>query len=169
MVLLGTARGAVREPSASLTLHHPEVVVAQCVALKRRECEDRVGLEAATEGSMSAEEVVRAELHAWSTLDVDQIMAYFTQDATWKPSLVHPTSSGFEEIRRAVEGILKDMTWGDIEILHLAVVGNVVLTELVHRFIMNGKRLDAPGMGTFEVAGDKITAWRNYFCPGAHE
>jgi len=48
-------------------------------------------------------------------------------------------------------------------------VGKVVLTELVHRFIMNGKRLDAPGMGTFEVAGAKITAWRNYFCPGAHE
>jgi hypothetical protein len=23
--------------------------------------------------------------------------------------------------------------------------------------------LDAPGMGTFEVTGDKITAWRAYF------
>ena len=118
---------------------------------------------------MSAEEVVRAELEAWSSLDVDQIMAHFAPDATWFPAFTFPTYSGVEEIRQAVEGFLKDMTWGDIEIIHLAVAGNVVLTELVHRFIMNGKRLDAPGMGTFEVAGDKITAWRNYFCPGAHE
>jgi len=118
---------------------------------------------------MNTEEVVRAELEAWSSLDVDQIMAYFALDATWKPSLVHPTSSGLEEIRREVEGILKDMTWGDIEIIHLAVAGNVVLAEFVHRFIMNGKRLGAPGMGTFEVTGDKITAWRNYFYAGAHD
>ena len=115
---------------------------------------------------MSAQEVVRAELEAWSSLDVDQIMAYFTQDATWKPSLVHPTSSGFEEIRRAVEGILQDMTWGDIEIIHLAVAGNVVLTERIDRFIYKGKSLDAPGMGVFEVAEDKITAWRDYFYAG---
>jgi limonene-1,2-epoxide hydrolase len=115
---------------------------------------------------VNAEEVVQAELEAWSSLDVDQIMAYFAQEATWKPSLVHPTSSGFEEIRRVVEGFLKDMTWGDIEIVHLAVAGNVVLTEFVHRFIMSGKRRDDPGMGTFEVAGDKITAWRNYFYAG---
>jgi len=118
---------------------------------------------------VNAEEVVRAELDAWSSLDVDQIMAYFAPDATWKPSLVHPPSPGFEEIRHAVEGFLKDMTWGDIEIIHLAVEGNVVLTEFVHRFITNGKRLDSPGMGTFEVTGDKITAWRNYFYAGAHD
>ena len=61
------------------------------------------------------------------------------------------------------------MTWGDIEIMHLAVAGNVVPAEFVHRFITNGTRLDPPGMGTFEVAGDKIAAWRNYFYPGAHD
>ena len=33
----------------------------------------------------------------------------------------------------------------------------------------NGKTLDAPGMGTFEVTGDKITAWRDYFYTGAHD
>ena len=43
---------------------------------------------------MNAEEVVRAELEAWSSLDVDQIMAYFTPDATWLPVLNYPTSSG---------------------------------------------------------------------------
>jgi limonene-1,2-epoxide hydrolase len=79
------------------------------------------------------------------------------------PSLLIPTYSGLEDIRKAVEGFLKVMTKADIEIINLAVAGNVVLTERVDRFIYNGKPLDAPGMGAFEVSGDKITAWRDYF------
>jgi len=118
---------------------------------------------------MNAEEVVRAELQAWSSLDADQIMAHFTPDATWKPSLEHSTSSGYDDIRRAVEGFLEDMTRCDIEIVNLAVAGNVVLTERVDHIGIKGTTLDAPGMGTFEVTGDKITAWRDYFCAGAHE
>ena len=112
---------------------------------------------------MTPEEVVRAELGAWSSLDVDQIMMYFSDDATWLPAFSFPTYSGLEEIRKAVEGFVKSMTKADIEILNLAVAGNVVLTERVDRFIYKGKPLDAPGMGAFEVSGDKITAWRDYF------
>ena len=62
-----------------------------------------------------------------------------------------------------MEGFLKVMTECDIEIVNLAVAGNVVLTGRVHRLIYNGKPVDAPGMGAFEVSGDKITAWRDYF------
>ena len=117
---------------------------------------------------MNPEEVVRAEMQAWSTLDADQIMAYFTADATWMPSLEHPTAQGYEEVRQAVEEFLRSMTWAELEILNVAVAGNVVLTERVDRFIIDGKKLDTPGMGIFEVDGDKITAWRDYFCPCAH-
>ncbi len=115
---------------------------------------------------MGAEEVVRAELQAWSSLDVDQIMAHFAPDATWLPGFTFPTYSGRDEIRQAVEGFVKDMTSAEIEVLNLAVTGNVVLTERVDRFIYKGEPLDAPGMGAFEVAGDKITAWRDYFAAG---
>jgi limonene-1,2-epoxide hydrolase len=115
---------------------------------------------------MSAEEVVRAELEAWSSLDVDQIMAHFAPDATWFPGFSFPTYSGIEEIRQAVEGFLKDTTGFNAEIVYLAVTGNVVLTERVDRLILRGKPLDVPGMGVFEVASDKITAWRDYFYAG---
>lgn len=114
---------------------------------------------------MNPEEVVRAELAAWSSLDVDQIMAHFAPDATWLPAIGYPTSSGYDEIRQVVEGFVKTMTWGEIEIVNLAVTGNVVLTERMDRFIINGKQHDAAGMGAFEIAGDKITAWRDYFAP----
>ena len=112
---------------------------------------------------MTPEELVRAEMAAWASLDVDQIMAYFADDATWLPAFSLPTHSGLKEIREAVEGFLKVMTKCDIEIVNLAVAGNVVLTERVDRLILNGKPVDAPGMGAFEVTGDKITAWRDYF------
>ena len=111
---------------------------------------------------MTPEEVVRAEMAAWASLDVDQIMAYFADDATFLPGFSFPTHSGLQAIRKAVEGFLQVMTKCDNEIVNLAVAGNVVLTERVDRFIY-GKPVDAPGMGAFEVSGDKITAWRDYF------
>jgi limonene-1,2-epoxide hydrolase len=37
------------------------------------------------------------------------------------------------------------------------------LTERVDHFVYDGKTIDARVMGAFEVSGDKITAWRDYF------
>jgi limonene-1,2-epoxide hydrolase len=113
--------------------------------------------------AVTPEEVVRALMAAWASLDVDQIMAYIADDATFLPGFSFPTYSGRKEIRDAVEGFLKVMTKCENEIVNLAVVGNVVLTERVDRLIYNGKPVDAPGRGAVEVSGDKITAWRDYF------
>jgi limonene-1,2-epoxide hydrolase len=115
---------------------------------------------------MDAEEIVRAELEAWSSLDIDQIMAYFADDATFVPAIGFPTYSGADEMRKAIKGILKSLTRCGVEIVNLAVAGNVVLTERVDHCIYKGKPIDAAGMGAFEVAGDKITAWRDYFYIG---
>jgi limonene-1,2-epoxide hydrolase len=112
---------------------------------------------------MTPEEVVRAQLASFASLDIDQVMAYLADDATFLPGFSFPTYSGFNEIRQAMEGFLKVMTKCEIEIVNLAVAENVVLTERVDRLIVNGKPVDAPGMGAFEVSGDKITAWRDYF------
>ena len=79
------------------------------------------------------------------------------------PAIGGPTTSGIAALRELIEGFLKVMTKCDIEIVNLAVAGDVVLTERVDRLIYDGKPLDAPGMGAFEVSGDKITAWRDYF------
>src|SRR5215211_4824306 len=86
---------------------------------------------------MKPEDVVRAELEAMSSLDIDQIMAHAPK--TFLPGFGHPTYSGLEEIRHVIEGFLKVMTQCDIDIVNLAVTGNVVLTERVDRLIYNGK------------------------------
>ena len=116
---------------------------------------------------MTPEEVVRAHLEAVSTLDIDQIMAHFAEDATFMPAIGWPTTSGIAALRELWEGFLNVMTKCDIEIVNLAVAGNAVLTERVDHLIFDGKQHDARGMGAFEVSGDKITAWRDYFAPEA--
>src|SRR6478609_419644 len=105
---------------------------------------------------MTPEEVVRAHLEAQASLDIGQMTAYLTEDATFMPAIGYPTWSGVEEIREGIEGFLKVMTKCDIEIVNLSVAGNVVLTERIDRLIIDGTAVDAPGMGAFEVVGDKI-------------
>jgi len=67
------------------------------------------------------------------------------------------------KIRQTVEGYVKRMNHADIEVLNVAVAGNIVLAERVDRFTYDGKKIAARCMGAFEVTGDKITAWRDYF------
>src|SRR4029450_13724157 len=109
------------------------------------------------------------ELQAWSGLDVDQIMSYFWPGAVWDNGPTYGTVTGQEAIRKAVEGLLNGMEFADIEILNLAVADNVVLTERVDRFILNGKKSETRIMGTFEIVRDKIAAWRDYFAPADHD
>ena len=114
------------------------------------------------DGPMSAEEVVRAELSAWGHRDIDEIMFHFAADAVWD-NVPYGAVRGHDEIRNAVEGYLKRTTYAEIEILNLAVTGNIVLTERVDHFVFDGTTIDARVMGAFEVADGKVTAWRDYF------
>lgn len=111
---------------------------------------------------MTPEEVVRAELDAWSRLDVDEIMGHFDPDAVWD-NVPIGVVKGYDEIRKTVEGYLSRTRSAEIEVLNLAVDGNVVLTERIDRFHWDGHILNSRVMGAFEISGDKITAWRDYF------
>jgi limonene-1,2-epoxide hydrolase len=51
----------------------------------------------------------------------------------------------------------------EIETHHLAVRGNVVLTERTDTFTIGQAVAPLPVMGTFEVRDGKIAAWRDYF------
>ena len=118
---------------------------------------------------MNPEVVVRAHLESWPSLDLDRITEHLADDATFFPGFGFPTYSGIEQIRTALDGFLKVLTQCEVEIINLAVVGDVVLTERVDHMIYKGKQLDAAGMGAFEVSGDEITAWRDYFYAGDHD
>jgi limonene-1,2-epoxide hydrolase len=51
-------------------------------------------------------------------------------------------------------------------IRNLAVDGDTVLTERVDEITVNGIMAPVPVMGTFEIRGGVIAAWRDYFDMG---
>ena len=55
---------------------------------------------------------------------------------------------------------LRDLAAGALDVEG---ADGVVLTERVDRFMINGKWVALPVMGTFEVVNGKIRAWRDYF------
>lgn len=94
--------------------------------------------------------------------DVNVIMAFFAEDAVYH-NMPNQPLKGTAAIRRAIENFVNPASRIDWEILHTAETGNVVLTERMDRFVMNGKDVALPVMGAFELANGKITAWRDYF------
>jgi limonene-1,2-epoxide hydrolase len=115
-------------------------------------------------GTVSAEEIVRAEMAAWSRNDVDEVMSHFSDDLTLYVG-PYPPISGRDAIRKTMEAYFSRGTCVDLKILYLAVDNDVVLMERDDHWIVNGKDRHWPVMGAYEVKDRKITAWREYFTP----
>jgi limonene-1,2-epoxide hydrolase len=108
---------------------------------------------------------VRAEISAWSTNDVDEIMSHFADDATFDIGPDWPKPVWREAIRESMTAFFAGGKCVDLEIQYLAVDGNVVMMERRDHWIVGGKQMSWPVMGAYEVKGEKIIAWREYFYP----
>ena len=107
--------------------------------------------------------VVVSLIDAFNANDLDRIMTHFASDAVYHNIPVAPVT-GAKAIREVVQGFLGMATQVDWQTRNIAESsGGVVLTERVDRFLINGKWVELPVMGTFEVVGAKISAWRDYF------
>ncbi|HZT66644.1 MAG TPA: limonene-1,2-epoxide hydrolase family protein [Acidimicrobiales bacterium] len=99
---------------------------------------------------------------AWSDLDLDHLISFFTEDAVYHNMPLEPVT-GVEAIRATISGFTGGVDKVVFEVLHAAAAGEVVLTERVDHFHLPGRVISLPVMGTFEVAGGSIRAWRDYF------
>ena len=107
-------------------------------------------------------ELVSAFCRAWSNRDVDEILAYFSEDAVYH-NMPMPPMQGKPAIKTILQQIVSPTSWIEWETLNIADAGNVVFTERVDRFEMGGKKVELPVAGVFEIEGGKIKAWRDYF------
>lgn len=112
--------------------------------------------------AQSRAEVVTRFVAAFNARDVNAVMAFFAEDAVYH-NMPNQPLKGTGAIRKAIESFVTPASKIDWEILRIAETGNAVLTERVDRFVLNGKEVALPVMGTFEFANGKITAWRDYF------
>jgi limonene-1,2-epoxide hydrolase len=112
---------------------------------------------------VTPDEIVRAELVAWSSLNADEITSFFAADAVWEDGPVGAVH-GYDQIRKKIGRYVDPAAWCHHEILKLAVVGYTVLTERAdHWAYKDGSRSDTRVMGAFDVSNGKITAWRDYY------
>jgi limonene-1,2-epoxide hydrolase len=107
-------------------------------------------------------DVVRRFCDTWSTGDVDAIVAFFTDDAVYH-NIPMDAVTGPEAIRAFIAGFIGNVEKVEFRVDNIAANGDVVLTERVDIFTLPGKTIELPVMGTFEVRGGKIAAWRDYF------
>ena len=112
---------------------------------------------------MTPEQTVRDFCATVPARDVSALVAYFTDDAVYHNIPVEPVM-GRDAIRETLEQFITPATKAEFAILALAVSGSTVLTERVDRFVINGRKIELPVMGAFEVtSAGKIHAWRDYF------
>lgn len=113
---------------------------------------------------MTPEEVVRSFFAAHKRLDVEGIIGFFTEDAIWHnmPAKYEP-AVGRDAIADLVRMFFAKTEAADLEIVNIAVNGKMVFTERVDHCVYAGREVNAPVVGVFEIEGDKIWRWREYF------
>ncbi len=110
----------------------------------------------------SNEQVIRDFIGAWSRLDVEELVGYFTDDGIYHNMPMAPVK-GRENVRNLLRGFLSAWTKTDWEILNLMSSGDVVIAERVDRTEAGEKKVDLPCTGVFVMEGGKIKEWRDYF------
>jgi len=108
-------------------------------------------------------ETVRSFIAAWRRNDLDEIMSFFAEDCVYHNMPIEP-ARGREATRVMLKGFSSMAT--EVEwVLHQIAenAAGVVLTERTDRFQIGGRWVELPVMGSFELRGGKITAWRDYF------
>ena len=107
--------------------------------------------------------VVKSLIAAFNARDIAKVMGHFASNAVYHNIPVEAVS-GVPAIRGVIDQFMGMAAQVDWQLRNIAQSGDsVVMTERVDRFLINGKWIGLPVMGTFEVTGGKITAWRDYF------
>src|ERR1700756_4406899 len=112
-------------------------------------------------------DVVRGFCAAWSDdLGTDELAAFFTDDAVYH-NIPQAPITGRQAIANTIDSFIRPGPPGiesiEFHVSNIAANGPVVMTERVDVFRLSGKSFELQVMGTFEVTGGKINAWRDYF------
>jgi len=112
-------------------------------------------------------QIIRNFIGAWSRLDVEELLDYFTEDGTYYNMPLEPVS-GRDNVRQLITGFLSSWTATEWEILNLLADGDVVIAERVDKTKAGDKAVDLPCTGVFEMRDGKIAVWRDYFDMGTY-
>ena len=91
-----------------------------------------------------------------------ELVDYFADDAVYHNMPVEP-AVGREAILGLLNMFVTPAERVEFRVRNIVATGDIVLTERVDVFQLPNATIELPVMGTFEVRGGKIAAWRDYF------
>ena len=109
-----------------------------------------------------AEKIVTEFCNAWPRKNVEELLAFFTDDAVYHNIPMEP-ARGKAAIKAAINTFLPGLKSIEFKILHTTAAGNVVMNERIDILDTGSKKISLPVAGVFEVKNGKISAWRDYF------
>src|SRR5437764_11809022 len=112
--------------------------------------------------AVSNEQVVRDFVAAWSRLDADELVGFFTPNGSYHNMMNKPVS-GRDALRTFIGGFLKRWSSTEWEILNIVSHDSIVIAERVDRTKIGDRGIDLPCCGVFEMQDGKIKVWRDYF------
>lgn len=107
-------------------------------------------------------DTVRRFCTAWSSISPDELADFFTDDAVYHNIPMDPVT-GRDAIKSFIAGFIGGVEKIEFRVNNIVADGPIVMTERVDVFVLSRGTIELPVMGTFEVLGGKIAAWRDYF------
>ncbi len=108
------------------------------------------------------EEIIRDFISAWSRLDAEALVKYFSEDGIYHNMPAAPVS-GHDNLKRFISAFLKNWVSTEWDILNLVSKGDIVIAERLDRTRVGEKAVNLPCCGVFEMENGKIKVWRDYF------
>lgn len=112
---------------------------------------------------MSNIAIVTDFIAAWDAMDLERILGFMAPDIRYHNIPMEPING--VDACRAMLGPFMGMA-SRIEFVMVQIAENAqgaVLTERIDKFLIKGKWIELPVMGTFEFKDGKISHWRDYF------
>ena len=111
---------------------------------------------------MSNVQVIQAFIDAWSNLDADELIEYFTEDGIYYNMPAKPVQ-GRENLRKFIGGFIANWTKTTWDTLNIVGDGDLVFAERLDRTVAGKVEVDLPCCGVFVMENGKIKVWRDYF------
>ena len=109
------------------------------------------------------DELVTEFCTLWATPDVEQLTGFFAEDAIYH-NIPLEAIHGRAAIKEFLTGFATGYDGIDFLVHRQLSAGNLVMnerTDVLRR--KDGAQVRLPVMGVFEIADDRIVAWRDYF------
>ena len=111
---------------------------------------------------MNPIELVNAFMRAAADRDYDTALPLLAEDVVYQ-NMPLPPVEGRAAVRETLESLLGSTSASEWVVRHEVAAGDLVMNERVDRFEVDGRWLELPVAGVFEVRDGRIGAWRDYF------